>query len=85
MLLDLVEKTKQTYNFGKLYLLLLTWSLDVQWGTWHQICFGCQFDIIIDLFEAFETLKQTLTKTLQDLSKQYGLTKKSLWKMRTLN
>ncbi len=34
--------------------------------------------IIIDLFEACETLKQTLTKTLQDLSKQYGLTKKSL-------
>jgi hypothetical protein len=32
--------------------------------------------IIINSFEAFETLRQTLVRSLQNLLKQYGLTKK---------
>jgi len=32
--------------------------------------------IIIDLFEVFETLGQTLARSLQNLLKQHGLTKK---------
>jgi len=32
--------------------------------------------IIINSFEAFETLGQTLARSLQNLLKQYGLTKK---------
>jgi hypothetical protein len=32
--------------------------------------------IIINSFEAFETLGQTLVRSLQNLLKQYGLTKK---------
>ncbi len=34
--------------------------------------------IEIDLFEAFETSRQTLVKCLQDLLEQHGLTKKTL-------
>jgi hypothetical protein len=34
--------------------------------------------IIIDLFEAFETLGQALARSLQNLLKQHGLTKKIL-------
>ncbi len=34
--------------------------------------------ITIALFEAFETSRKTLARSLQDLSKKYGLTKKIL-------
>jgi hypothetical protein len=35
--------------------------------------------ITISLFETFETSRQTLTRSLQDLLEQFGLTKKSLF------
>ncbi len=73
MLLNLIEKKKQTCH-NRMYLYHYKfWFMDVERSKW---CFyiGCEFlgrmfkQIIIDLFE-------TLAKSLQNLLKQYGLTK----------
>jgi hypothetical protein len=87
MLPNLLEKTKQTYvslvlakcvsinrNFD---LWIFEMALDV-------FALGVNFlgedwmfkHITIGLFETFETSKQTLTRSLQDLLEQYGLIKK---------
>jgi hypothetical protein len=83
MLLELVEKTKQTYvlPFLAKYVYIIA-RFDLWMSKAHDVftmvvIFGGEDwmpkHIIISLFQTLETLGQALAKRLQDLLKQYGL------------
>ncbi len=90
MLLDLIGKTKQTYVLlvlAKCVYVIMSFYLWI-YKRAHDVFalivdflgekIESQNTFIIDFFEAFQTLGQALARSLQNLLKQHGLTKKIL-------
>ncbi len=86
MLPNLLEKTKQTYIslvLAKCVYTITSFDLWISKMALDVFALVVNFlgedwmlkHIIIGLFEAFKTSRQTLTRSLQDILEQYGLTK----------
>jgi hypothetical protein len=89
MLLDLIEKTKQTYVLlvlAKCVYVITSFYLKIYKKAHDVLALVVDFlgenskpkHVIIDFFEAFQTLGQALARILLNLLKQHGLTKKIL-------